>query len=111
MQERIGVVGLGYVGLPVALAFAKQFPDTVGFDINKDKIEALRCGQDRTGEVCRDALLASSLQFTSEPGDLKGCTFFVVAVPTGIDGHRRPDLGPLRSASRIVGSALSPGAV
>ncbi|MGD8318650.1 MAG: nucleotide sugar dehydrogenase [Myxococcales bacterium] len=111
MTERIAIVGLGYVGLPVALSFAKKFEQTVGFDVSRERIDALRAGVDWTGEVSDSDLRTSKLQLTSEPSDLRGCTFFIVAVPTPIDPDRRPDLGPLLSATRTVGSVLSPGAV
>jgi UDP-N-acetyl-D-galactosamine dehydrogenase len=111
MSERIAVVGLGYVGLPVALAFARRFPGTVGFDINPARVHALQKGHDWTGEVSADILCSTSLHITSEPQDLEGITFFVVAVPTPIDGDNRPDLTPLLGASEIVGRALRPGAV
>jgi UDP-N-acetyl-D-galactosamine dehydrogenase len=111
MTERIAVLGLGYVGLPVALAFAKKFEHTVGFDISKARVEALRKNDDWTGEVDRETLAGSSLQLSSNPADLRGCSFFVVAVPTPIDAERRPQLGPLLSATRTVGETLSPGAV
>ena len=111
MTERIAVVGLGYVGLPVALAFARKFKDTVGFDVSEPRVSALAKQHDWTGEVTDAELAQSSLKLSSDPADLRGCTFFVVAVPTPIDSDRRPDLGPLRSATRIVGSALAPGAV
>ncbi|KPK15312.1 MAG: UDP-N-acetyl-D-galactosamine dehydrogenase [Myxococcales bacterium SG8_38] len=111
MSERVGVVGLGYVGLPVALSFAKKFQGTIGFDVSKARIDALRAHSDWTAEVSETELRQSSLQLTSDPSDLRGCTFFVVAVPTPIDTDRRPDLGPLLSATRTVGKALTPGAV
>ena len=111
MSERIAVVGLGYVGLPVALAFARKFEDTVGFDVSEARVRALAGHHDWTGEVTPSELEESRLQLTSDPSDLRGCTFFVVAVPTPIDSDRRPDLGPLHSATRIVGSVLAPGAV
>ncbi|MEM7433548.1 MAG: nucleotide sugar dehydrogenase [Myxococcota bacterium] len=111
MTERVAVIGLGYVGLPVALAFAREFENTVGFDISSERIEALRAHSDWTREVSAEELQATSLQLTSDPADLRGCTFFVVAVPTPIDGDRRPNLDPLVSATKIVGSAIAPGAV
>ncbi len=111
MEERVGVVGLGYVGLPVALAFARHFPGTVGFDIDARKVEELRAGIDRTGELDGDAIRSSSLTVTSDPTDLRGCTFFVVAVPTPVDADNRPDLSPIVGASGIVGGALAKGAV
>lgn len=111
MTEKIAVIGLGYVGLPVAVAFARKFPGTVGFDINSKRVAALRDGVDVTGEVGSEALLGSGLTVTSELDDLKDRTFFVVAVPTPIDEAKRPDLEPVRKASETVGKALSKGAV
>lgn len=94
MSERIAVVGLGYVGLPVALAFARKFERTVGFDISDDRVRSLADHHDWTGEVTEAELRETSLKLTSDPADLRGTTFFVVAVPTPIDADRRPDLGP-----------------
>ena len=111
MSERIAVIGLGYVGLPVALAFARKFEGTVGFDISKARVRALAANKDWTGEVTDETLLESNLHLTDDPADLRDCTFFIVAVPTPIDSDRRPDLGPLLSATRTVGSALAPGDV
>ncbi|MGB5696772.1 MAG: nucleotide sugar dehydrogenase [Polyangiales bacterium] len=111
MSERIAVVGLGYVGLPVAIAFARKFEHTVGFDVSEARVSSLRANLDWTGEVTADELRESTLKLTSDPSDLRGCTFFIVAVPTPIDTTRRPDLGPLLSATETVGSALAPGAV
>jgi UDP-N-acetyl-D-galactosamine dehydrogenase len=111
MSERVAVIGLGYVGLPVALAFAREFENTVGFDVSSERIEALRVNQDRTREVSESELAETTLQLTNDPADLRGCTFFIVAVPTPIDDDRRPNLGPLMSATKIVGSALAPGGV
>jgi UDP-N-acetyl-D-glucosamine/UDP-N-acetyl-D-galactosamine dehydrogenase len=110
-HERIAVVGLGYVGLPVALAFARRFPSTVGFDVSARRIEELGSGFDRTGEVAREVLEASSLELTADVDHLRGATFYVVAVPTPIDLHRRPDLGNLEHASELVGRVIAPGAV
>lgn len=107
----IAVIGLGYVGLPVALAFAKKFPNTVGFDINLEKVAALKRGIDYTGEVSTDDLKASTLKITTDIVDLADTNFFVVAVPTPIDGNRCPDLTPLIKASEIVGKVLKPGCV
>jgi UDP-N-acetyl-D-galactosamine dehydrogenase len=95
----------------VALAFAKKFEGTVGFDVSSARVGALKQHRDWTGEVDADALRATSLQITDDPAQLRGCTFFVVAVPTPLDDDRRPDLGPLLSASKTVGAVLSPGAV
>jgi UDP-N-acetyl-D-galactosamine dehydrogenase len=109
--ERIAVVGQGYVGLPITLAFAEAFPGVVGFDIDEAKIARLRAGIDTTGEADADKLASSTVKFTSDPADLAGCTFFVVAVPTPIDDIKRPDMRILTAASRTVGCALTPGAV
>ena len=98
MSEKIAVVGLGYVGLPVALAFAKQYP-TVGFDINEKKVALLRDGKDRTGEVTAEELKNTTLHLTADVQDLANATFYVVAVPTGIDKNHNPDLKPLLGAS------------
>jgi UDP-N-acetyl-D-galactosamine dehydrogenase len=111
MNERVAIVGLGYVGLPVALAFARKFDGTIGFDVSEERVQALRENHDWTGEVTERDLRESTLTLTSDPALLRGCTFFVVAVPTPLDSERRPDLGPLLAASRTVGSALEPGAV
>jgi len=111
MQERVGIIGLGYVGLPVALAFADQFEGTVGFDIRQGRVEALRAGHDATAEVEKERLLSSSLRVTADPADLAGVTFFVVTVPTPIDDSKRPDLTAMIKASETVGRVLKSGAV
>ncbi|NQW61319.1 MAG: nucleotide sugar dehydrogenase [Deltaproteobacteria bacterium] len=111
MQERVGVIGLGYVGLPVALAFADRFEGTVGFDIRQGRVEALRAGHDATAEVEKERLLSTSLRVTADPADLAGVTFFVVTVPTPIDDSKRPDLTAMIKASETVGRVLKPGAV
>lgn len=106
---RIGLIGLGYVGLPLAVEFGKQFP-TVGFDINKKRISALQEGHDATLEV-EDELLARAehLSFTSQLDAIRGCNVYIVTVPTPIDSFKTPDLRPLQSASRTVGQVLSEG--
>ena len=111
MSERIAVIGLGYAGLPLAVAFARRFTGTVGFDIRPERVGALRQGMDHTGEVSPEDLRASGLKVTSDPADLAGATFFVVTVPTPIDRHSRPDLNSLLKATKIVGLALRPGSV
>jgi UDP-N-acetyl-D-glucosamine/UDP-N-acetyl-D-galactosamine dehydrogenase len=111
MQERIAVIGLGYVGLPVALAFARKFPGAIGFDVNKEKVAELRRGFDRNQEVGASELQESSLTITHDIADLKGVTFFVVAVPTPVDHNNVPDLTPVVKASETVAKALEKGAV
>jgi UDP-N-acetyl-D-galactosamine dehydrogenase len=111
ISESIAVIGLGYVGLPVAVAFARQAEQVVGFDISAQRIKALERGEDRTGEVSGEDLAASRVHFTSDPAGLAGASFFVVTVPTPVDGQKRPDLEPLRSACAIIGPHLSPGSV
>jgi UDP-N-acetyl-D-glucosamine/UDP-N-acetyl-D-galactosamine dehydrogenase len=111
MKEKIAVIGLGYVGLPVALAFARKFPGTVGFDIHAEKVKELLAGYDRNKEQPAASLQSTSLEMTSDPDDLKACTFFVVAVPTPVDRNNVPDLSPVERATVTVGKVLSKGAV
>jgi UDP-N-acetyl-D-galactosamine dehydrogenase len=110
-ERRIAVVGLGYVGLPVAVAFARRFPGTIGFDVDLRKVERLRKKEDPTGAVTADELASAEIQFTADPAELAAANVYVIAVPTPIDEHRRPDLTSMRSAARTVGGALSPGDV
>src|SRR5687768_10623890 len=110
-MDKIGVIGLGYVGLPLAAEFGKVM-DVLGFDINKDRIEELRKGFDRTREVEKNELKASSrLTFSWNKDDLRGVNYFIVTVPTPVDDSKKPDLRPLISASKTVGSALKKGDV
>ena len=111
MSEKIGIIGLGYVGLPVAMAFADRFGDVVGFDIDRIKIAALRAGSDITAQFSAAELKAAKLTFKDDPAALRDRTFFIVTVPTPIDEHKRPDLRPLISASTTVGHAITRGAV
>ncbi|SPP66122.1 nucleotide sugar dehydrogenase [Nitrospira lenta] len=106
----IAVVGLGYVGLPIAVAFGKQGP-VVGFDINKAKIDELRRGVDRTGEVSSADLKASQVQYTWEPAELKAADFIIVAVPTPINEALQPDFTALQKSSELIGSNLAPGTI
>src|SRR5690349_5897180 len=108
-MDKIGIIGLGYVGLPLAVEFGKVI-DVIGFDINKNRIEELRKGHDRTREVEGDELKAASkLFFSSDINDLKKVDCFIVTVPTPVDDSKKPDLRPLVSASKTVGSALKKG--
>ena len=110
-MEIVAVVGLGYVGLPLAVAFGKQHA-TIGFDLNESKIANYRNGVDPTGEVDpADMRAASHIEFTSDPTRLREAGMIVVAVPTPIDHAHRPDLGILENASRLIGANLSPGTV
>ena len=105
----IGVIGLGYVGLPLAVEFGKGI-ETIGFDINEGRIKELENGHDRTLEVeSEDLAKAIKLQYTSDINDLKKCNYYIVTVPTPIDKNKRPDLTPLIKASETVGKVLSPG--
>jgi UDP-N-acetyl-D-glucosamine/UDP-N-acetyl-D-galactosamine dehydrogenase len=109
-SERLGVVGLGYVGLPVAVALANHF-SVIGFDIDADRIMELESNIDRTSEVPLEALEKTSIEFSVDPIRLRDCTFIIVTVPTPIDTHHSPDFGPLRTASESIGANLSPGSV
>ncbi|MFP5240133.1 MAG: nucleotide sugar dehydrogenase, partial [Acidobacteriota bacterium] len=106
----VAVVGLGYVGLPLAVALSGSFK-VVGFDISPRRIEQLNQGRDDTGEVDAARLAAADVEYTCDPARLRGCKLIIVAVPTPIDSHRSPDLRPIRSASTTVGENLSPGSV
>ena len=109
-DTRIAVLGLGYVGLPLAMAFSRHFP-TRGFDIDPVRIAELRAGHDRTLEVDAADLAGGRLSLTTDPADLEGCNVFIVTVPTPVDRHKRPDLTALLAATGIVGKAIRPGGV
>ena len=107
----IGVIGLGYVGLPLAVEFGRKIK-TLGFDINQHRIEELRNGTDRTLETDSDELAsAKQLSFTSDLDDMRDCNFFIVTVPTPIDEHKQPDLTPLVKASTALGKVISKDAI
>jgi len=108
--ETIAVVGLGYVGLPLACAFAK-YGKVIGFDIDGRKISALKKGRDVSGEVAAVELKHKNLKFTTRPADLRRCTAIIIAVPTPVDDAKIPDLTPLKGAAAIVGKNLSKGCV
>jgi len=110
-RTRIGVIGLGYVGLPLAVEFGKKYP-TIGFDIDSLRIRDLRLGRDRTVECSAQELAsAKKLKFTADAKRLSGVDVFVVTVPTPIDRHKRPDLAPLINASRTIGKILKKGGI
>ncbi len=110
MKEKIAVIGLGYVGLPVAVGFSKHY-DVVGYDIAEHRVERLKAGHDDTNEVSDADLQAANITFTTNPLDMKGCTFFVVTVPTPVDENRQPDLTPLDTACLTLGTVIDKGAV
>ena len=108
---KVAVIGLGYVGLPLAVEFGKKF-DTVGFDLKVSRLESLRKGKDVTLETSSEDLAAAKkLVYTDDPGDLKDRDILIVTVPTPVDQYNRPDLAPLHSASTTVGRAMKRGAV
>jgi UDP-N-acetyl-D-galactosamine dehydrogenase len=110
-KHRIAVIGLGYVGLPLAVEFGKKYR-TLGFDINSERIKALEAGRDETLEIDATELKAAKkLEFTAKAKDIAACTVFIVTVPTPIDRFKRPDLSPLLGASETVGRALKKGDV
>ena len=108
-MRKIAVVGLGYVGLPVAVAFARSSSEVIGFDIDKGRIADLCEYNDRTREVESAALRSLSLKLTSDVADIGDANFFIVTVPTPIDDARKPDLGAMLAASRSVGTVLKCG--
>ena len=106
---RIGIVGLGYVGLPLAVYMARHFP-VLGFDIDASRIDELRAGKDRTREVTKEEFSAAkNIAFSADPEDLKAANFFIVTVPTPINQALQPDLSMLEKASATVGGALKKG--
>jgi len=107
--RKIAVIGLGYVGLPVAAAFARAGTSVIAFDISGERIAELRAGRDRTREVADEDLRSGYFHFSADPSDLRAADFFIVTVPTPIDEASRPDLRALVSASRTVGTVLKPG--
>ena len=109
-QAKLSLIGLGYVGLPIAVAFAKNL-EVIGFDINPDKIATYRNGKDPTGEVGDEAVKACGIQFTSEEKDLRAARFHIVAVPTPVNKDRTPDLRPVEGASHVLGRNLAKGSV
>lgn len=110
-NSRIAVIGLGYVGLPLAVEFGKHLP-TIGFDINADRVDELTTGVDSTLEVEPEELaLAKHLSFSTDLNDLADCNVYIVTVPTPIDRHKRPDLKPLISASTMLGKVIKKGDV
>ena len=110
VAEKIAVIGLGYVGLPLAVALAEKF-DVIGFDINSRRVEELLSGTDRTNELSADELRSTKLRFTKDASDLEGRSIYIVTVPTPIDEANRPDFTAMIAACDIVGPVLTPGSI
>ena len=110
-KENLALVGLGYVGMPIAIAFAKKGLNVIGFDLNKEKIELYKSGIDPTLEVGNEAICTTTVQFTSNEEDIKKAKFIVVAVPTPVNTDHTPDLTPVIGASEIVGRNLTKGSI
>lgn len=108
--RKIAVIGLGYVGLPVAVAFGR-LGRVIGFDVDRGRLDALAAGRDPTGSCDPADLAAADLVLSDDPATLAGADFFIITVPTPLDSGRLPDLGPLESAARLVGPRLGPGAI
>lgn len=109
-KEKIAVIGLGYVGMPIAVAFARKV-NVIGFDLNIRKIELYKAGIDPTNEVGNEVIKTTTVEFTSDETKLKDAKFYIVAVPTPINSDKTPDLSPVEGASRIVGRNLSKGSI
>lgn len=109
-EEKISVVGLGYVGMPIAVAFAKKV-DVIGFDLNQKKIELYKAGIDPTNEVGNEEIKQTSVEFTTDETRLKEAKFHIIAVPTPINSDKTPDLSPVEGASKIVGRNLTKGSI
>lgn len=109
-EEKLSLVGLGYVGMPIAVAFARKIK-VVGFDLNEKKIELYQSGVDPTNEVGNEVIKNTSVEFTADPGKLREAKFHIVAVPTPVNDDHTPDLSPVEGASRILGQNLTRGSV
>ena len=107
-EKKLAVIGLGYVGLPIALEFAKSV-SVIGFDIHPGRIEMMKNGVDPSQELKKEAFEGADIHFTANPNDLKDASFFIVAVPTPVDLHKVPDLTPVLKASETVGKVLNEG--
>ena len=109
-KEKLALVGLGYVGMPIAIAFAKKI-DVIGYDLNKRKIDLYKNGVDPTNEVGDEAIKNTKLHFTADEKELEGAKFFIVAVPTPVNEDHTPDLSPVEGASRILGRHIKKGSI
>ena len=109
-ETKLSLIGLGYVGMPIAVAFARKVK-VIGFDLNGEKIRQYQNGTDPTHEVGDEVIRNTTVEFTSDPKHLQEARFHIVAVPTPIHDDHTPDLGPVESASRILGENLKPGSI
>ena len=107
-KEKLSLVGLGYVGMPIAVAFARKIK-VVGFDLNEKKIELYKSGIDPTNEVGNEVIAKTTVEFTADPSKLREAKFHIVAVPTPVNDDHTPDLTPVEGASRILGQNLQKG--
>ncbi len=110
-KEKISLVGLGYVGMPIAIEFAKRGVEVIGFDLNKAKIDTYKAGIDPTHEVGDEVIRTTTVEFTADPVRLREAKFHIVAVPTPVNDDHTPDLSPVEGASRILGRNLTPGSI
>ena len=110
-EEALALIGLGYVGLPIAHAFAKKGIRVIGYDLNKEKIELYKSGMDPTKEIGDEELKKTKILFTSDEKDLQKAKFLIVAVPTPVNMDHTPDLTPVIGASETVGRNLVPGSI
>ena len=104
----IGVVGLGYVGLPVAIGFSERY-SVIGFDVDEDRVSELKQAKDRTGEISVEMLKNAGITFTNDAKQLSRCNFIIVAVPTPVTADKEPDLSYIKEASKLIGENLSKG--
>ena len=109
-KEKLSLLGLGYVGMPIAVAFAQKLK-VIGFDLNKEKIDLYKSGVDPTREVGDDAIRTTTVDFTCDETRLREAKFHIVAVPTPVNADHTPDLRPVESASELLGRNLTPGSV
>lgn len=110
-EEMLSLVGLGYVGMPIAVAFARKGVHVLGFDVNRNKIDLYRSGVDPTREVGNEAIENTTVQFTADETELRKAKFHIVAVPTPVNTDHTPDLTPVIGASEILGRNLTPGSI
>ena len=110
-EEKLSLIGLGYVGMPIAVAFAKKRIKVIGYDLNKEKIELYKSGIDPTKEVGDEAIKKTSVEFTADETKLREAKFHIVAVPTPVNTDHTPDLTPVIGASQILGRNLTKGSI